>query len=80
MFLILLNCQNWSPNSSDLNPVDCSTWGALQQQVTRQKFKNIKHLKQLMNSCWDMINDKLINGVIDQWSKRLLLVVRLQDG
>jgi len=30
----------------------------------RQKFENIDHLKQVLNSCWDMINQELINGAI----------------
>jgi len=29
----------WPPNSPDLNPVDCTVWGALQQMVyQRQRF------------------------------------------
>jgi len=64
----------------DLNPVDYSIWGALQQLVNRQKFKNIDHLKQNLNSWWVMISQKLINNAVEQWSKRLLLVVRLQVG
>jgi len=77
MFLISLNCQNWPP---DLNSVDYSTWDALQQLVYRQKFKNIDHLKQVLNRCWVMISQELINGAIVQWSKRLLLVVHSHDG
>jgi len=44
---------NWPPNSHDLNPVDYSIWDALQQLVYRQKIKDIDHLKQVLNSCWD---------------------------
>ena len=44
------------------------------QLVYRQKFKNIKHLKQITKS------QELINGAIEQWSKRLLLVVRSHGG
>jgi len=35
----------------------------------RQKFKDIGHLKQDLNSCWVMTSQELINGAIDQWSK-----------
>jgi len=48
--------------------------------VCRQKIKNNDHLKQVMNSYWDMVNQELINGAVDQRPKRLLLVVRSQDG
>jgi len=71
---------NWPPNSPDLNPVDYSIWGALQQLVYRQKIENIDHLKQVVNSCWDMISQELIDGAIEQRSKRLSSVVRSRGG
>jgi len=46
----------------------------------RQKIKNNDHLKQVLNSYWDMVNQELINGAVDQRPKRLSLVVRFQDG
>jgi len=46
----------------------------------RQKLKDIDHLKRVLTSCWHMISQELINGAIGQWSKRLLLVFRSQDG
>jgi len=57
MFLILLNRK-----TGHLNPMDYSIWDVFQQLVYRQKFKNINHLKQILNSCWGMISQKLING------------------
>jgi len=39
------------------------------------RAKTIDHLKQVRNSCWDMISQELINGAAGQWSKRLSLVV-----
>ena len=71
---------NWPPNSPDLNPVDYSIGGgALQQLVYRQKIENVDHLKQVVNSCWDMISQELIDGAIEPWSKRLLSVVHSRD-
>jgi len=37
-------------------------------------------MKQVLISCWDTISQELINAATDQWSKRLLLVIRSQDG
>jgi len=71
---------NWPPNSPDLNPVDYSIWGALQQLVYRQKIEDVDHLKQVLNSCWDMISQELIDGAIEQWSKRLSSVIRSRGG
>jgi len=33
--------ENWPPNSPDLNPVDYTVWGALQQMVYRRKISDI---------------------------------------
>jgi len=69
---------NWLHNSPDLNPVDYSIGGcALQQLVYRQKMEDVDHLKEVLNSCWDMI---IQDGAIEQWSKRLLSVVRSRGG
>jgi len=43
----------WSPNSPDLNPVDCAVWDALQQMVyQRRRFKKINQLKQAIVTEW----------------------------
>jgi len=63
---------NWPPNSPDLNPVDYSIWGALQQLVYGRKIRDLEHLKEVLQDCWSMI--------IDQFSKRLNLVIRVQGG
>jgi len=44
------------------------------------KINDVDHFKQVLISCWDTISQELINAAIDQWSKRLLLVIRSQDG
>jgi len=80
MFLISLNCQNLPPTYLLDFKLDYSIWGVLQQLVYQLKFKNIDHLKQILNSCWDTITQKLINGSIDQWSKRPFLVIHSYDG
>ena len=36
---------NWPPNSPDLNAMDYSIGGALQQLENRQKIENVDHLK-----------------------------------
>src|SRR5688572_24401823 len=63
------------PNSPDLNPVDYSIWGYLQQLVYRQKIRNIQHLKEVIVNCWSDISQQFIDGAIDQWSSRIAAVV-----
>jgi len=44
---------NWPPNSPDLNPVDYSIWGALQQLLYQQQVRDIEHLKDVLVISWD---------------------------
>jgi len=53
-----------------MNPMDYSIWGAVQQLEYRQKIEDVDHLKQVLNRCGSMLSQELINGAIDQWSKR----------
>jgi hypothetical protein len=71
---------NWPPNSPDLNPVDYSIWGYLQQLVYRQKIQDLDHLKHVIMSSWADINQQFIDGAIDQWSRRIAAVVCAKGG
>jgi inhibitor of nuclear factor kappa-B kinase subunit alpha len=72
--------ENWPPNSPDLNPVDYSIWGALQQLVYRTKIRDVLHLKEVLVRCWDEIGQNLINRAIDQWYTRICLVINELGG
>ena len=72
--------ENWPPNSPDLNPVDYSIWGMLQQLVYRQRIRDIEHLKEVLTACWDEISEDTINGAIGQFRKRLSLVIAANGG
>jgi len=68
------------PNSPDLNPLDYAVWSALQQLVCRQKIQDIECVKEVHRSCLDMISEDLIDGAIDQWSRRIAVVIQAQGG
>jgi hypothetical protein len=72
--------ENWPPNSPDLNPVDYSIWGYLQQLVYRHKIENLDHLKQIIISCWTELSQQFIDGAVDQWSHRIAAVVAARGG
>lgn len=72
--------ENWPPNSPDLNPVDYSVWGMLQQLVYRQRIRDIEHLKEVLTACWDEISQDTINRAIGQFRKRLSLVIAANGG
>jgi len=71
---------NWPPNHPDLNLVDYSIWGVLQQLVYCRKIHDLEHLKELLQDCWTMISQDLVDTAIDQFSKRLTLVICAQSG
>jgi len=61
--------------------LDYSVWALFSNCVVyREKVTDMDHLKEVLNSCWDMISQELVDGAIDQWSKRLTLVIRSHGG
>jgi len=73
--------ENWPPNSTDLNSVDYSIWGALQQLVyRRRRTRDVEHLKEVMQTCWEQIGQDVISRAIGQFHKRLSVVVVTGGG
>jgi len=68
-------------NRSDLNPVDYSIWKALQQLVyRRRRIQDVEHLKEVVQTCWKQISQDVIDRAIEQFRKRLSLVVATGGG
>ena len=61
----------WPPNSPDLNPVDYRIWGVLQERVYKRKIRDVGHLKERLIEEWARFDQKIIDGAINQWRKRL---------
>jgi len=45
-----------------------------------QEIQDIEHLKEVLCGYWDMISQDLIDGTIDQWLKRITMVIQAQYG
>jgi len=45
--------QLWPTNSRDLNPVDYSVWGLLQEKVYKTRVTDLHELKQRLRTEWD---------------------------
>jgi hypothetical protein len=71
---------NWPPNSPDLNPVDYSIWGSLQQCVYREKIQTVEQLRRVIIRCWDELSQELIDGAINQWAGRIDAVIRARGS
>jgi len=73
--------ENWPLNSPDLNQVDYSIWGALQQLVyRRRRIRDVEHLKEVVQTCWEQIGQDVIDRAIGQFRNRLSLVVATGGG
>lgn len=72
--------ENWPPNSPDLNPVDYSIWGCLQQLVYREPIRDVDHLKRVIILRWAEISQALVDSAIDQWSRRVNAVILAHGG
>jgi len=58
-----------------------SIWGALQQFVYRcRRIRDIEHLKEVLQYCWEEIGQNVIDRAIGQFRKRLSLVVATGGG
>ena len=72
--------EKWPPNSPELNPVDYTISGALQQLVySRSRIRDIEHLKEVQ-TCWEQIGQDVIDCAIGQFRKRLSLTVAVRGG
>jgi len=70
----------WPPNSPDLNPVDYSIWGILQERVYRLQIHDVKELKERLLREWRLLDHTIITAAIAQWRSRLNACVRVNGG
>lgn len=70
----------WPPNSPDLNPVDYSVWGILQERVYRTRIADIDELKQRLQVEWANLDQSIVTRAIQQWRRRLSACVKAGGG
>jgi len=59
----------WPPNCPDLNPVDYTVWGVLQERVYREKIRTVEELQQHITEEWERLDQRVINNAVKQWHK-----------
>jgi len=67
--------ENWPPNSPYLNPVDYSIWEHSNRLFIIVIIRDVEHLKEVLQTCWEQIGQDVIDRAIGQFRKRLSLVV-----
>ena len=70
----------WPSNSPDLNPLDYSIWGILQERVYRSRIYDVKELKERLLREWRLLDQTVIAAAIAQWRSRLNACVRVNVG
>jgi len=70
----------WPSNSPDLNPLDYSIWGILQERVYRSRIYDVKELKERLLREWRLLDQTIIAAAIAQWRSRLNACVRVNVG
>ena len=73
---------DWPANSPDLNPLDYSVWGAMDELVYRSghKINDIESLKMAIKAAWETLSQNYLNKATDQWHLRLNLCVENKGG
>ena len=70
----------WPPYSPDLNPVDYKIWGVLQNRVYQTRIRNVEHLRERLLEEWSRFDQRIIDGAVNQWRKRLEACVQAKSG
>uniref|UniRef100_A0A914D0C7 DDE-1 domain-containing protein n=1 Tax=Acrobeloides nanus TaxID=290746 RepID=A0A914D0C7_9BILA len=70
----------WSPNSSDLNPLDYSIWNILEAKACDTPYKTIESLKRALIKAWNEITLEQLASIIDNFPKRLKACVEAKGG
>jgi len=61
----------WPSNSMDLNPVDYTVWGVLQERVYRTKISDVNELKRRINSEWVAVSHTVSECAVGEWRQHL---------
>jgi len=69
----------WPQNNPDLNLVDYSVWGVMQQRVYECCMNSVDELKQRLIDAWNSLQQNVIVAAINDWREQLRACVRA-DG
>jgi len=67
----------WPSNSPDLNPMDYSIWGILQERVYHSRIHDVKELKERLLSEWRLLDHTIVAAAIVQWRSCLNACIRV---
>jgi len=80
---VLIPPSLWPPNSQDLNPVNYTVWGILQEHVYKHhQITDVEELHQHVEGEWDRLElgQEVIENIISEWRKRLTACIAAGIG
>ena len=75
-----LTKDEWPSNSPDLNPLDFSVWGYLEEKLKVKKITTLKKLQQELVKIWDDLDQNYLRRTIDSVIPRLKACVKAKGG
>lgn len=65
----------WPPNSPDMNIIEL-LWAIIKYRIDQERPKNLDELKTVIIKVWDELSLDTINGLVDDFRRRCLLVLQ----
>lgn len=70
----------WPSNSPDLNPLDFSIWGLMEQRLGKRRYRSVKELKKALKRVWKTITDEELRAIAENFRKRLQACIQAEGG
>lgn len=70
----------WPPNSPDLNPLDFSVWGVLQEKVNATPHSDLESLRLALVKAWNELDDTYLRELALSYDRRLKACIRAKGG
>ena len=66
------------PRSPDLNPLDYEIWSSIEQNVFKEKIRDLDHLTERLFHVWPRLHQDEIDRTIDLFCPRLHAILETQ--
>ncbi|CAP35954.1 Protein CBG18521 [Caenorhabditis briggsae] len=70
----------WPASSPDLNPLDFSVWGYLEEKVMARSHPNVDSLKAALLKAWDDLDDDYLRRTVASVPARLMVCIKAEGS
>ena len=70
----------WPANSPDLNPLDFSIWGFMDEQLRSRNVKNVVTLRRELIKIWNDLDVNYLRRTVDSMNKRINACIKADGG